>query len=207
MQYLGIGAKCKCNIGWAALASQNCTEPRVGSKKKVIVRMEDQTVLAGYLPAAGLLNGPDGRMELLDPGGRIVEIELSKVRYVAYVRDFNLQDSENPGAVAAQDSFLARPRTEGLWLRMKFKDGEVLEGLAALDVSLLDDARADAGVYVIPPDVRSNTQRIFVPRTALSGLQVVGVITTPSKAAEASTKSRNEEPLLPFPEVTGRLKG
>ena len=178
----------------------------MGSKKKVIVRMEDQTLLAGYLPAAGLLNGPDGRMELLDTGGRIVEIELSKVRYVAYVRDFNLQDSENPERLLRR-TFLARPRTEGLWLRMKFKDGEVLEGLAALDVSLLDDARADAGVYVIPPDVRSNTQRIFVPRTALSGLQVVGVITTPSKAAEASTKSRNEEPLLPFPEVTGRLKG
>ena len=177
-----------------------------GSRKKVIVRMEGQTVLAGYLPGWGLLDGSKGAMELLDTGGRIVPVALEQVRYVAYVRDFNLNDSDNPERLMRR-TFLARPRTEGLWLRMTFRDGDVLEGLAALDLSLLDDASADAGVYVIPPDVRSNTQRMFVPRAALSAMQVLGVITTPTKGADlrkGPARRESEELTLPFPEIVAK---
>lgn len=38
-------------------------------------------------------------------------------------------------------------------------------------------------MYLIPPDIRSNTQRLFVPRAAMTQLQVLGVVTTPSKPA------------------------
>lgn len=169
------------------------------SRKKVIVRVEGRGVQAGYLPAAGLLNHANGMVELLDAGGRIVAIPLKTVRYVAYVRDFNLDDAENPERLTRR-AFLARPRTEGLWVKATFKDGEVLEGLAGLDVSVLEDAMVDQGIFLIPPDVRSNTQRIFIPRVALAGLQVLGVITTPSKAVVPAKKGKDVGMDLPFPD-------
>jgi hypothetical protein len=174
------------------------------SRKKVIVRTQEHTVHAGYLPGSGLVNHANGMVELLDTTGRIAPIALKTVRYVAYVRDFNLDDTENPERLTRK-TFLARPRTEGLWVRVTFRDGEVLEGLAGLDVALVEDAIADQGVFLIPPDVRSNTQRLFVPRSAMAGMQVLGVITTPSKAGPAPVKKRHVDELnLPFPEPGSR---
>jgi hypothetical protein len=79
----------------------------------------------------------------------------------------------------------------------------VLEGLAGLDASLVDDAMNDSGIYLVPPDVRSNTQRVFVPRAAMAGLVVLGVVTTPSKAPiEPRANKRHEGELnLPFPDA------
>ena len=68
--------------------------------------------------------------------------------------------------------FSIRPRTAGLWLRMTLTDGEELEGLAANDRSLVDGA----GLLLTPPDTRSNTQRIYVPRQAIQTLEVVSLI-------------------------------
>ncbi len=57
-------------------------------------------------------------------------------------------------------------------MRLRFKDSEVLEGLMPAD--LLQSM--PEGYLVNPPDQRSNTQRIFVPRTALESLTVLAVI-------------------------------
>jgi hypothetical protein len=57
-------------------------------------------------------------------------------------------------------------------VRIEFVDNDVLEGLMPNDLTLL----TGEGYLLIPPDTRSNTQRIFVPRTALSSLTVLAVI-------------------------------
>jgi hypothetical protein len=131
------------------------------------------------LPASGLLDG-DGGVGLLDLEGRLTAVALGTVRYIAYVRDFNLGEEE-PERLARR-TFLARPRTEGVWLRLTMVGGEVLEGLAAADAGLADGLIEDKGLYLTPPDVRSNTQRLFVPRTAFTAMVVVGVISSPAKA-------------------------
>jgi hypothetical protein len=173
-----------------------------GSRKKVLVRRNDQTVQAGYLPAAGVVNRASTTVDLLDVGGRLLSVPLREVRYIAYVRDFNIDDAVMPERLTRK-TFLARPRTEGLWVRITFHDADVLEGLAALDVSLVDDAMSDLGIYLLPPDVRSNTQRLFVPRAAIAGMVVMGVVTTPSKAAvEGRPKKKHDGELdLPFPDI------
>ena len=141
-----------------------------------------------------------GELELLDVAGRLVAVSLKQVRYVAYVRDFNLDDAVLPERLTRK-TFLARPRTEGLWVRVTFRGGDVLEGLAGLDATLLDDAMDDAGIYLVPPDIRLNTQRIFVPRTAMAALAVLGVVTTPSKTVLNGKAKKHEGELdLPFPE-------
>jgi hypothetical protein len=64
---------------------------------------------------------------------------------------------------------------------MTFRGGELLEGLAPIDITLTDDLIQDTGLHLTPPDTRSNTQRIYVPRTSLTELQLLAVITTPSR--------------------------
>ncbi len=71
-----------------------------------------------------------------------------------------------------QKRFAVRPRTAGLWLRMTLTDGDELEGLAANDRSLVEGA----GLLLTPPDTRSNTQRIYVPRQAIQTLEVISLI-------------------------------
>ncbi|MEO6817404.1 MAG: hypothetical protein ABI177_11965, partial [Edaphobacter sp.] len=80
------------------------------------------------------------------------------------------------------------------------------EGLAPIDTSLLDDLIGDAGLQLIPPDIRSNTQRVFVPRTAIADLQLIAVITTPSRKkplpASASAGLQSELFNAPLPPNT-----
>ena len=59
-----------------------------------------------------------------------------------------------------------------MWLRLTLKDESALEGMAANDLTLLDPA----GLLLTPPDTRSNTQRIFLPRTSIAELSVIAVI-------------------------------
>jgi hypothetical protein len=146
--------------------------------KKVIVRRFTGETLPGYLPLSAFVR--NRAINLLDLTGRVIPLLLNDIKHVCYVRDFNLNDTVNPERLTRR-TFLARPRTEGLWLRMTFRTGDLLEGLAPTDIALLDDLINDVGLHLTPPDTRSNTQRIYVPRTSLTELQLLAVITTPSR--------------------------
>ena len=74
--------------------------------------------------------------------------------------------------ILGRKTFTTRPRTAGLWVRLRFKDNEMLEGTMPSD---LTQSPAE-GFLINPPDLRSNTQRIFVPRSALAGVVVLAVI-------------------------------
>jgi len=164
------------------------------ARKKVLVRRFAGDVLPGYLPLSGFVRGqPPGQViDLLDLSGRIAEIALKDVKTISFVRDFNLADTVNPERLTRR-AFLARPRNEGLWVRITFRTfdsrpekradqlPDLLEGLAATDISLLDSLIDDSGLSISPPDIRSNTQRIFVPRSGIADLQLLAVITTPSR--------------------------
>ena len=148
------------------------------SRKKVLIRRFAGDTLPGYLAPAGFVR--DGSIDLLDLSGRIVPLPLNDIKLVSYVREFNLSDPVNPERLTRR-AFLARPRSEGLWLRLTFRSGDLLEGLAPTDRSLLDALADDAGLFLTPPDTRSNTQRLYVPRSAIAELHLLAVITAPSR--------------------------
>ena len=131
--------------------------------KKVVVRKLDRDTINGYVAASFIV---DGKLELLNTAGNVVAIDLKEVKGVYFVREFSDSDS------LSRKTFTTRPRTEGLWVRLKFKDNEVLEGMMPNDLSLT----TAEGFLINPPDLRSNTQRIFVPRSALESLTVLAVI-------------------------------
>ncbi len=162
-------------------------------QRKVIVRRFTGDVLTGYLPFAAFVRTDAAvpQLDLLDLSGRVVPVALADIKMISYVRDFNLTDMNNPERLSRR-TFLARPRTEGLWIRITFRSGDLLEGLAPTDLALLTSVIEDSGLHLTPPDTRSNTQRIFVPRSAMTDLQIVAVVTTPSRkqavpAVEPST--------------------
>ena len=132
--------------------------------KKVIVRKIDRDSISGYVAPTSFVH--DGKLELLNTAGNVVGIDLKEIKSVNFVREFG--DTES----LVRKTFISRPRTEGLWVRLKFKDKEVVEGLMPNDLS----QQIDEGFLINPPDLRSNTQRIFVPRSALESLTVLAVI-------------------------------
>jgi Family of unknown function (DUF6982) len=132
--------------------------------KKVVVRKMDRDTVNGYVAPAHYVQ--EGKLELLNTSGNVVAIDLSDIKGVYFVREFG--DSES----FVRKTFTSRPRTEGLWVRLKFKDNEILEGMMPNDLS----QNLPEGFLINPPDLRSNTQRIFVPRSALDSLTVLAVI-------------------------------
>src|ERR1017187_456385 len=138
-------------------------------RKPIIVRKFSRDWCAGY---AGVSFGQDSaELEILDLGGKVLRIGWEQVKWVCYVRDFPAGEQANPKRLLHK-RFTIRPRTPGLWLRMTLTDGEKLEGLAANDRSLVDGV----GLLLTPPDTRSNTQRIYVPRQAIQTLEVLSLI-------------------------------
>jgi len=124
----------------------------------------DRDSLNGYVSPAHFVR--EGKLELLNTSGNVVAIDLRDIKGVYFVREFG--DSES----LSRKTFASRPRTEGLWVRLKFKDNEILEGMMPNDLN----QASPEGFLINPPDLRSNTQRIFVPRSALESLTVLAVI-------------------------------
>jgi len=139
------------------------------SRKKIIARRLTQEWTAGYLPSESFFR--DGTIELLALDGKIVSIEADTLKWICYVRDFNSGDITNPERLLRK-TFAGRPRTEGLLVRLRLADGDLLEGLAANDLSLI----SGEGLFLTPPDARSNTQRLWIPPSSIKEMQIVAVI-------------------------------
>ena len=126
--------------------------------------LSDKKPLRGYLNPTRL--GQADPIDLLTQDGEHEQIPLAKIRSIYFVRDF-ANDFE-----PERKAFLSRPKLDGLWVRLRYSDSETLEGVVPNDLlSLLDN-----GVQITPPDLNSTTDRIFVPRSALAEVTVLGVV-------------------------------
>jgi hypothetical protein len=129
-----------------------------------VVRFLDRRVQRGYLNPSKL--GDAETLELLTPEGEYQNLAVKEVRSIYFVRDF---DSEFE---PERKAFLSRPKLDGLWVRLKFRDEDTIEGVVPNDLlSLLD-----RGVQITPPDLHGATLRIFIPRAALMEMTVLGVV-------------------------------
>jgi len=132
--------------------------------KKVVVRFLNRSVLRGYLNPTKI--GEEETVELLTREGEQRNFTLKEVRSIYFVREF--ADDYEP----ERKAFLSRPKMDGLWVRLKFRDEDTIEGVVPNDLlSLLD-----RGVQITPPDLHGTTLRIFIPRTALTEMMVLGVV-------------------------------
>jgi hypothetical protein len=155
--------------------------------KKVVVQKLDRDTISGYVSPAAFI--ADGKVEVLNTAGKVVGIDLRDIKGVFFVREFG--DTES----LLRKTFTTRPRTEGLWLRLTFKDNDVLEGMMPNDLSQI----MPEGYLINPPDTRSNTQRIFIPRNALAAVTVLAVIggaQSRRKKVAAATVDERQMPIF-----------
>jgi hypothetical protein len=153
------------------------------TRKKVAILLLDRSHLKGYLNPLTLARAE--ALDLLTPDGEHISVAMASVKSVYFVREF--PETFQP----ERKVFLSRPKLDGLWVRLRFRDEDVMEGIVANDLlDLLDNA-----VQLTPPDLHGNTLRLFIPRSALAEMKVLGVVgaarRTPRAAgAAASSQSK-----------------
>lgn len=125
----------------------------------------DRETLPGFVNPSAFLTAHG--VEILSTSGALAVLPYADVKSVFFVRDFTDNDP-----AAARRAFLSRPKLDGIWVRLSFRDGDSLEGLMPNNLLQFEPE----GVQVIPPD---GAQRVFVPRVALTSVQVLGVVGSP----------------------------
>ncbi len=134
--------------------------PASTSKRVIALRFE------GRAPVQGFWSGPDSGIEVLTEAGAVLAFGEHDLKMICFVREWPA------GASLSRKSFLTRPKGSGLWVRFRFRDGDALEAL--LGSRLLEwDARGYLGA---PPDSLGNVQRIWVPKSALTDCELLGVV-------------------------------
>lgn len=152
--------------------------PISSTRKKVIVLLPGSSPIKAYLNPSIL--GQSLEVDLLTPEGEHLPLRLAEIKCIYFVREFG--EPFEP----ERKNYLTRPKLDGLWVRLRFQDGEAIEGIVAND---LLDIR-DAGLQVTPPDLHGNTLRMFVPRAALAEVKVLGVI----GAARRTSRDKRRTP-------------
>ncbi len=121
----------------------------------------------------------DGNMEVLSLTGSLVNVSSGETKAVCFVKDLPTNEAWKPNRF-----FTVRPKMEGLWLRLKFRDEDAMDGVAPNNLLLIEPL----GFQVIPPDPAFLNQRIYIPKSALVETQVLGVIGSPLRKAAAARK-------------------
>jgi hypothetical protein len=142
--------------------------------KKVVVLLLDRKAVRGYLKPSGL--GDAEKIEVLTLDGEQESLRLADVKSVYFVREF--KDPFEP----ERKTFLSRPKLDGLWVRLRFRDDDSMEGIVANNLLEL----LDTGVRLTPPDLHGNVLHMFIPRTALAEMKVLGVVGVARRSARAT---------------------
>lgn len=151
--------------------------------KKVVVRRFDRETITGFVNPFSYLQPQN--IEILRQDGSLSLLPYREVRSVAFVKDFE-------GGEDAPRVFLNRPKQEGLWVRMVFHDGEVMDGILPNNLLTWEAA----GLTVTPPEPDSNSQKVFVPREALKSVQVLGVVGSPLRTKRKKAPAEDQPTLF-----------
>jgi hypothetical protein len=153
------------------------TEQVAGARlQKVVIQFGD-SVVKGYLEPQSwdsiegvLRSAPDSpprsfRVRTLD-SDTIQEISTADAKAVFYVNDFEGDREHRPLQFHAPT-----PIVHGIWVRVEFLDGEVMEGIVHNSMRFL----VDPGFFLVPTDPDSNNQLVYVMKSWLKDHRVLGV--------------------------------
>jgi hypothetical protein len=132
--------------------------------KKVAVFLLDGSAEPGYVSPSALESSES--VDLLTPGGEHRAIPMKEIKAVCFVREFTGPFEPE------RKAFLSRPKLDGLWVRLRFRDEDEMEGVVPNDLLAL----LGSGVQLTPPDLHGNVVRMFIPRAALVEMKVLGVV-------------------------------
>ena len=144
---------------------------------KVVAHLADGSLIKGYLGnaqsfdplSAGLTgNSLPAQIALeLAAGGKTI-IDLHSAKALFFVKTL-----EGRNDYVEIKFFERNPQIEGLWIKIRFKDGEVTEGIVHNSLPFV----SDTGFFLRPPDPHSNNRVVFVVKSFLNDFRVLGIRT------------------------------
>lgn len=144
--------------------------------EKVVVQLGSKTV-RGYLDSLTwntveevLSHAPQGSPESFRvrhlESDDVEEIPAAEIKAVFYVNSFE-GDSDHK-----ELHFYTRaPIVHGIWVRLQFVDGEVMEGIIYNSIRYL----VDPGFFLLPTDPDSNNRLVYVRKSWLADYRVLGM--------------------------------
>lgn len=153
------------------------------------VRLFGQRHIEGYVSPRHYLQ--KSGIELMARSAEAVFIRYERLRAVYFIKEFGTDLDRDQRKL-----FATRPKLGGLWVRMRFLDGEELEGVIPNDLRIM----GEYGITLTPPDSKGNAQRVFVPREALDAFVVMGVIGRPYKLNRPARKKPSAIQIKMFPD-------
>jgi len=141
---------------------------------KAVIHLADKTLVKGYLKdftdawsSQDPIHTPlPDEFELKLVEGGSTTICLSRAKAVFFVREFDGQPGYNELRF-----FKNVPEFPGLWVRLRFTDDEVTEGLVHNSLPLL----MGPGFFLKPPDPQSNNRMVYALKKHLVDFQVMGL--------------------------------
>lgn len=147
---------------------------------KIVAHLRDGKLVKGYTDAL-----PSGDLERLLQEGPVplpaqlsvrvagsrqtVSIPLTALKALFFVKSF--EGSNNYQEIKF---FESHPPVQGLWVRLKYYDGETSEGVVHNSLYHL----VSPGFFLKPPDPQSNNHFIYVLKSSLVDFRVLGVRTS-----------------------------
>lgn len=150
--------------------------PATPLPEKVVIQLGSRTI-KGYLdcPAWGAVDdllrhvpqaSPEVfRVRLLE-SNRAEEIKAEEVKAIFFVNSF-----EGDSLHQQLNFYSSAAPAEGIWMRLEFLDGEVMEGLVYNSIRYL----VDPGFFVLPTDPESNNRLVYVQKRWLADHRALGL--------------------------------
>lgn len=142
---------------------------------KVVAHLADGSLIKGYLgeaesfdPLSAGLTGntlpSQVKLDLFNGGNTVVDLRQAKAL-------FFVKTLEGRTDYVEVKFFERNPQIEGLWIKIRFKDGEITEGIVHNSLPFV----ADTGFFLRPPDPHSNNRVVFVVKSFLNDFRVLGI--------------------------------
>jgi len=106
------------------------------------------------------------QMELETLSGENVCVGLEAAKAIFFVREF-----DGRPAYEELTFFKGKPEMAGLWVRLRFFDDEVVEGLVHNSLSFV----TSSGFFLKPTDPSSNNYLVYALKESLAGFEVLGM--------------------------------
>jgi hypothetical protein len=145
----------------------------------LVIIQSESGVLKGYLEEPVWKLGANAKelMRVATPGPvrsfRIRDVDSETVSEVPLeeVKALFFAQSAAGNSLHSELHFHAyAPIADGIWMRVKFKDGEVMEGIVCNSIHYL----VEPGFFLRPSDPDSNNKLIYVVKSQLVEHQVLG---------------------------------
>jgi len=144
--------------------------------EKIVIQFGDRTI-KGFLESQSwntieelLRNAPHTppktfRVRHLD-SGEVEEIPTNQAKAVFYVNSFEGDEHHKPLHFHSR-----APIAHGVWVRLLFQDGEVMEGIVHNSIHYL----TDPGFFLQPTDPDSNNRLVYVMKSWLKDHRILGL--------------------------------